>query len=140
MATNTTIAALANLDIFAGLSKKELAAIDRLMTPIDINAGKEFIKEGTIGREAFIIIQGDASVWHKGRLVASVGPGAIMGEIALLAGTPRSATVRAETAMTLEVLNRNEFSQLIDDSPGLARKLLTATMKRVQQLEPTLLG
>lgn len=140
MATNTTIDALASLDMFSALSKKELAAIDRLMTPIDVKAGKEFIKEGSIGREAFIIIDGDASVWHKNRLVASVGRGAIMGEIALLAGTPRSATVRAETDMTLEVLNRNEFSQLIDDSPGLARKLLTATMKRIRELEPTLLG
>jgi hypothetical protein len=40
MTTNTTIAALASIELFAGLSKKELAAIDRLMTPIDIKAGK----------------------------------------------------------------------------------------------------
>ncbi len=140
MTTNTTVAALASIDLFAGLSKKELAAIDRLMTPVDIKAGKEFIKEGTSGREAFIVVEGTASVWRNGKLIASVGKGAIMGDMALLAGVHRSATVRAETDMTLEVLNRKEFEQLLDQSPGLSRKLLVATIKRVHELEPSLLG
>lgn len=140
MTANTTIAALASIDIFSGLSKKELAAIDRLMTPIEIKAGKEFIREGSVGREAFIVVDGTASVWRNGKLIASVEKGAIMGEMALLAGTPRSATVRAETDVTVEVLNRGEFEQLLDESPGLARKLLTATIKRIHQLEPSLLS
>ena len=140
MTTNTTVAALASIDLFAGLSKKDLAAIDRLMTPVDIKAGKEFIKEGTTGREAFIIVEGTASVWRNGKLITSVEKGAIMGDMALLAGVHRSATVRAETDMTLEVLNRKEFEQLLDKSPGLARKLLVTTIKRVHELEPSLLG
>jgi CRP-like cAMP-binding protein len=140
MTTNTTVAALASIDLFAGLSKKDLAAIDRLMTPVDIKAGKEFIKEGTSGREAFIVVEGTASVWRNGKLITSVGKGAIMGDMALLAGVHRSATVRAETDMTLEVLNRKEFDQLLDQSPGLARKLLVSTIKRVHELEPSLLG
>jgi CRP-like cAMP-binding protein len=105
MTTNTTIAALASIELFTGLSKKELAAIDRLMTPIDIKAGKEVIKEGTAGREAFIIVEGTASVWREGKLIASVGSGAVLGEVALLANRTRTATVKAETAMTVEVLN-----------------------------------
>jgi CRP-like cAMP-binding protein len=140
MTTNTTVAALASIDLFAGLSKKDLAAIDRLMTPVDIKAGKEFIKEGTSGREAFIVVEGTASVWRNGKLITTVGKGAIMGDMALLAGVHRSATVRAETDMTLEVLNRKEFDQLLDQSPGLARKLLVSTIKRVHELEPSLLG
>jgi CRP-like cAMP-binding protein len=140
MTTNTTVAALASIDLFAGLSKKDLAAIDRLMTPVNIKAGKEFIKEGTSGREAFIVIEGTASVWRNGKLITSVEKGAIMGDMALLAGVHRSATVRAETDMTLEVLNRKEFEQLLDQSPGLARKLLVSTIKRIHELEPSLLG
>jgi len=140
MTTNTTIAALASIDLFAGLSKKDLASIDRLMTPVDVKAGKEFIKEGTAAREAFIVIEGTASVWRGGKLIASVDKGAIMGEMALLAGVTRSATVRAETDMTLEVLNRREFEQLLDENPSLARKLLGATLKRFYALEPSLLG
>ena len=140
MATNTTIAALASIELFTGLSKKELAAIDRLMTPIDIKAGKEVIKEGTAGREAFIIVEGTASVWREGRLIASVGSGAVLGEVALLANRTRTATVKAETAMTVEVLNRREFEQLLDQSPAITRKLLVATAKRVHQLEPSMLS
>jgi CRP-like cAMP-binding protein len=140
MTTNTTIAALASIELFAGLSKKELSAIDRLMTPIDVKAGKEVIKEGTAGREAFIVVDGTASVWRDGKLIASVGTGAVLGEVALLANRARTATVRAETAMTIEVLNRREFEQLLDDNPGITRKLLVATAKRVHQLEPSMLS
>jgi len=140
MTTNTTIAALASIELFTGLSKKELAAIDRLMTPIDIKAGKEVIKEGTAGREAFIIVEGTASVWREGKLIASVGSGAVLGEVALLANRTRTATVKAETAMTVEVLNRREFEQLLDQNPAITRKLLVATAKRVHQLEPSMLS
>ena len=140
MTTNTTIAALASIELFAGLSKKELAAIDRLMTPIDIKAGKEVIKEGTAGREAFIIVEGTASVWRDGKLIASVGKGSVLGEVALLANRARTATVQAETAMTVEVLNRREFEQLLDQNPAITRKLHVATAKRVHQLEPSMLS
>jgi len=140
MTTNTTIAALASIELFAGLSKKELAAIDRLMTPIEIKAGKQVIKEGTAGREAFIIVEGTASVWRDGKLIASVGKGSVLGEVALLANRARTATVQAETAMTVEVLNRREFEQLLDQNPAITRKLLVATAKRVHQLEPSMLS
>jgi CRP/FNR family cyclic AMP-dependent transcriptional regulator len=140
MTTNTTIAALASIELFAGLSKKELAAIDRLMTPISVKAGKEVIKEGTAGREAFILVEGTASVWRDGKLIASVGKGAVLGEVALLANRARTATVLAETEMTVEVLNRREFEQLLDDNPGITRKLLVATAKRVHELEPSMLS
>lgn len=140
MTTNTSISALASIDLFAGLSKKDLASIDRLMTPISVKAGKEVIKEGTAGREAFIIVEGTASVWRDGKLIASVGKGAVLGEVALLAHRARTATVVAETEMTIEVLNRREFGQLLDQSPGIARKLLVATAKRVHELEPSILS
>ncbi len=140
MTTNTTIAALASIELFAGLSKKDLKSIDRLMTPVDVKAGKEVIKEGTAGREAFIVVEGTASVWRDGKLIASVGKGAVLGEVALLANRARTATVLAETAMTVEVLNRREFEQLLDDNPGITRKLLVATAKRVHELEPSMLS
>ncbi len=140
MTTNTTIEALSSIELFSDLSKKELAEIDKLMTPVDIKAGTEFITENTVGREAFIVVEGSASVWRGGRLIAAVGPGSLMGELSLLAGVPRSASVRAETDMTVEVLNQREFSSLIDSSPQITRKMLTAVVKRVHELEPTILG
>ena len=86
------------------------------------------------------ILEGDATVWRHGRLVTHVGPGAFLGEMAVLAGTPRSATVRAETDMEIEVLSRSEFATLLEDMPSVARKLLVASIKRLHQLEPALLS
>lgn len=135
-----TADALGQIDLFADLTKKERVEIERIMTPIYIKAGREFIKEGSVGREAFIILEGDATVWRHGRLVTHVGPGSFLGEMAVLAGTPRSATVRAETDMELEVLSRSEFGTLLDDMPSVAKKLLVASIKRLHQLEPALLS
>lgn len=139
MTKHSTTDILSSIDIFSGLSKKELAQIGRLMSAIRIASGKEIIKEGAVGREAFIIVEGDASVWRNGKLIASVGPGAVLGEMALLANTPRTATVRAETDMIVEVLNRSEFVALLEDSPKVALKLLTTTIQRLVELEPSLL-
>ncbi|MBT5277714.1 MAG: cyclic nucleotide-binding domain-containing protein [Ilumatobacter sp.] len=75
---------LSSIPMFSGLSKKELASIQRMMSKIPIDAGSEFIKQGTVGREAFIIVSGNASVWKDDKLVASVGPGSVIGEMALL--------------------------------------------------------
>lgn len=140
MTKHSTTSILSDIEIFKGLSKKEIALISKLMSAIRIKAGKEIIKEGASGREAFIIVEGTASVWRHGKLVTSVGPGAVIGEMAVITNTSRTASVRAETDLLVEVLNRSEFLQLLDESPGLTRKLLTATILRLQQLEPTLLS
>ena len=105
---------LSSIPMFSGLSKKELASIQRMMSKIPIDAGSEFIKQGTVGREAFIIVSGNASVWKDGKLIASVGPGSVIGEMALLSGTPRNATVKAENDLMVEVLGSREFSAFLD--------------------------
>lgn len=131
---------LAGLELFSDLSKKELKSVQSLMSTAHVKAGKEFITEGAVGREAFIIVEGEASVWRRGKLITTVGPGTVMGEMAVLTGIGRTATVRAETDMTLEVLVRREFLGLLDRSPSMTRKLLVSTINRLQELEPGLLG
>ncbi|MEZ5230619.1 MAG: cyclic nucleotide-binding domain-containing protein [Acidimicrobiales bacterium] len=133
-------ATLARIDLLSELSKTELRQIERLMTPIDIRAGREFITEGTPGREAFIILEGIASVRHNGRVIATVGPGEVLGEVAVVAGLRRSATVVAETDIVAEVLDRREFVALLDANPKLSQKILIAAIKRLHDLEPGLLG
>lgn len=131
---------LGKIDIFSGLTKAELKKIRRLMTPISIKAGKEFIVEGTSGREAFIILEGRATVRRGGRVVASVGPGDILGEMTVLTGAHRTASVTADTQVEAEVLSRREFSSLLDSQPKLAKKLLLGVVNRLHQLEPSLIG
>ena len=74
---------------------------------------------------------------RKGRKIATLGPGDFFGELALLAGVPRTATVIAETDMVVEALNRAEFATLLDESPSIARKVLSAVAKRSYDNEPS---
>ena len=127
---------LAKIPLFKECTKKELQAVSRLVTPINVKAGKVLTKEGDAGREFMIIATGSASVRRKGRKIATLGPGDFFGELALLAGVPRTATVIAESDMIVEALNRAEFATLLDESPSIARKVLSAVAKRSYDNEP----
>jgi CRP-like cAMP-binding protein len=126
---------LAKIPLFKECTKKELQAVSRLVTPISVKAGKVLTKEGEAGREFMIIASGTATVKRKGRKIATLGPGDFFGELALLAGVPRTATVIAETDMVVEALNRAEFATLLDESPSIARKVLSAVAKRTYDNE-----
>ena len=136
MARASVDSTLAKIPLFKECSKKEVQAISRLVTPIHVQAGKVLTKEGDPGREFMIIASGTATVRRKGRKVATLGPGDFFGELALLAGVPRTATVIAETDMVVEALNRAEFATLLDESPSIARKVLSAVAKRSYDNEP----
>ncbi len=131
---------LASLPIFSELSKADLRKVERLMTPIDIKAGREFIVEGRPGREAFVVLEGRATVRKKGKLVASVGPGDVIGEMAVLANLPRSASITAETDMQVEVLDRRELTALLNEMPKLTMKIMVSAIKHAAELESSLTG
>ena len=124
---------LARIPIFSECSNKELKAISKLVTPVEVRAGKVLTTEGDVGREFMIIASGTATVKRNGRKVATLGPGDFFGELAVLAGVPRTATVTADTDMVVEALNRQEFSSLLDESPTLAKKILLGAVKRLYE-------
>jgi CRP-like cAMP-binding protein len=126
---------LKNIELFSELSAKELRDVAKLMTPVTVKAGRDLTVEGEPGREFMIILEGTATVRRNGRVVATLGPGDFFGEMAVVAGVPRTATVTADTDMTLEALNRREFSTLLDESPKLAKKILVGAVKRLYELE-----
>ena len=99
---------LAAIELFSQLSAKELRKIASFMTLIKIKAGRDLTVQGTPGREFMIIVEGEASVRRNGRLIASLGPGDFFGELAVVAGLPRTATVTAESEMLVETLNRRD--------------------------------
>lgn len=129
---------LEGIELFGELTKKELKAVSRLMTAMTVKPGRDLMVEGTSGREFLIIVGGEATVRRAGRIVARVGAGDFLGELAVIAGVPRTATVTADTEMEISVLNRREFSALLDEQPKLARKILVGAVKRLHELEPTM--
>ena len=126
---------LSTIPIFSELSKREIKSMARLMTEVDIKEGIKLTKQGEPGREFMIIRDGTAVVDIDGSTVAHLGPGDFLGELAVLSGTPRSATVTATSAMVVEVLNRREFMALLDQNASLSRKILVGAVKRLQENE-----
>ncbi|MGI9602134.1 MAG: cyclic nucleotide-binding domain-containing protein [Acidimicrobiales bacterium] len=131
---------LKNINIFSECSTRELKAISRLITQVRKKAGADLTVEGTPGREFLIIVEGEATVRRKGKVIARLGPGDFFGELAVVAGVPRTATVTADTDMVLEALDRREFASLLDESPKLAKKILVGAVKRLHELEESLTG
>jgi CRP-like cAMP-binding protein len=130
---------LPTIELFSELSKKELKNIAALMTPIQVKMGRVLTKEGDPGREFMIIVEGTATVKRKGRVLARLGPGDFFGELAVVAGVPRTATVIADTDMIIETLNRREFSSLLDESPRIAKKILVGAVRRLHEIEESVI-
>lgn len=126
---------LADIELFSELSKKELKKVASFMTPISVKAGRDLTVQGQPGREFMIIAEGQATVRRNGRVLARYQAGDFFGELAVIAGVPRTATVTADTDMVVEALNRREFSSMLDESPKLAKKILVGAVKRLHEIE-----
>jgi CRP-like cAMP-binding protein len=140
MARQSHLDHLASVPLFSACSKKELQAVARASDEVDLPAGKVLCEQGTIGREAFIIVAGTAEVRRNGKKVAEFGPGACIGELALLDHGPRTATVQAATDLTVLVIGAREFAAIIDDVPPIAHKLLRALAEKVRNLDAKAYG
>ncbi len=123
------------LPIFAGCTEAELDEIDQLADEVHVAAGKTVMRQGDLGQEFAVISTGEADVIKDGKVVATLGPGAYFGEVALLDAVTRTASIVATTDMTLEVIDRRGFNTLLDDLPRLARSMLRGTAKRLAELE-----
>ncbi|MCB0996707.1 MAG: cyclic nucleotide-binding domain-containing protein [Acidimicrobiales bacterium] len=135
MSKHDAVERLQSIPMFAELSSRELKRVSKLMTQIEVREGRDLTTEGEVGREFMIIVEGSAVVRRKGRKIAELGPGDFFGELAVLSGEPRNATVTAATPMTLEALNRREFMSLLDEEPKIAKKVLLGAVKRLQEVE-----
>lgn len=122
---------LEGVPLFGGCVPSELRRISQLVDEIEVPEGRVLIEEGDLGREAFVIVDGEAEAEIRDRQVAELGPGDCFGEMSLLAGTNRTATVTATTPMQLLVLDSRSFDALIDEIPAVAKKVLRQLARRV---------
>jgi CRP-like cAMP-binding protein len=126
---------LRRVPLFRGLDRKHLERMARLMTRLAEPAGKVLAREGAYGAEFFIIHEGEVEVRQAGTLVTTCGPGDYLGEIALLAGRPRTAELVTKTPVVLEVLSSREFNTLLADEPTIATQIMATMAERLAELE-----
>ena len=105
------------------------------MDEVEVPQGKVLIRQGNPGWECFVITEGRAKATMRGKRSASLGPGSFFGEMSLLDGGPRSATVTAETDMRLLVLSSRDFSALVDDVPQVGRRIMKGLAERLRESE-----
>jgi CRP/FNR family cyclic AMP-dependent transcriptional regulator len=124
-------ALLRRLAMLRGCSDDEVAALARLVEPVEVEAGHVLVQEGATDRFAFLVVDGWASVRRNGRSIFSLGAGQFVGEMANLNGRPRSATVVAATPMTLLVVAPEHFGAFTAH-PAVALRLTESLSARVR--------
>jgi CRP-like cAMP-binding protein len=131
---------LAEIPLFAAFSKKDLARIAKASNEVHVKEGHVLVDQGDAGRDAYVIVNGTATVKRNGRKVGTLKPGDSIGELALLDHGPRTATVTADGDLTAIVLTAREFAGVLDEVPSLARKLLAQLASRVRELDRQIYG
>jgi CRP-like cAMP-binding protein len=137
---DTYLEHLASVPLFAACSKKDLQRIARASDEAHIPEGRQLVRQGDVGRECFVIVEGNVAVERNGKKIATLGPGAYFGEMSLLDKGPRTATVTALTPLTVLVLGPREFSGVLEEVPELAHKLLSTLAGRVRELDTKAFG
>jgi protein phosphatase len=122
---------LREVPLFSRLSKSELRRVAAVADEVDVDPGRTLTRQGDRGRQFLVLVEGEATVVRNGRRVNHLGPGDFFGEIALIAGMPRTATVTADTPAHLLVLTDRAFRRLLADSPSVAIKVLEALGERL---------
>jgi len=126
---------LSKVPLFEDLSRKDLQSFVGSSREVEFPAGRVIVEEGTSGVAFHLLLQGKAKVTVKGRTKALLKPGDYFGEISLLDGEPRSATVVAESPVrTLTIASWN-FLSIIDRTPTIGRKLLQGLCRRIREIE-----
>jgi cAMP-dependent protein kinase regulator len=126
---------LRNVPLFSACTERELKRIASLVEEVEAPEGKVLMRQGRPGTEAFVIADGRAKASMRGRKSVWLGPGSCVGEMSLLDGRPRSATITAETPMRLLVLTSRDFSALLDDVPEVGRRIMKALAIRLRDAE-----
>ena len=122
---------LGNVPLFANAPRRELARIASIATEAEYPQGVTLIREGSNDDGFFILLQGEVDVRRKARLLRTLKRGDFFGEIALIATTPRTASVTTGTPVDVLVVSGRDFRRVLGESPTLALKVLEALGNRL---------
>lgn len=135
-----TATALSVVPLFAGFTKRDLSRLAEETDVVSFPAGKPIVEEGMLGETMFVVMSGQAKVLRGTRRLGTVRPGDFFGEVALLDGAPRSASVVAETPLVAIRLFRRTLFRMLEAQPQLALKILDVLVRRVRDLTSSLVA
>lgn len=124
---------LSKVSLFEHCTPKELQLIAQLTDQIDVPAGDVLTREGTPGREFYVIVEGKAKVTLGDKEVATLGAGDFFGEMAIVDQGPRAATVTAETPMRLYLVDHQPFWTMVHTAPSVAQNVMRALAQRLRE-------
>ena len=124
---------LSAVPIFQRCSRRELKAVARHAETVELDAGEQLMAEGAPGDALFVLVEGRADVVRGGETVGTIEPGGYVGELALLDGEPRSASVVAASPVVAAVLGTRMFRTLVREFPELADQLLAGLAAQLRE-------
>ncbi len=130
---NRKVEVLKQMPLFRHLTYKEILRILSVTQVTDYSAGDEVIREGEPGHELYILLKGKLRLHKEGTFITNLGPGAHLGEMALVDKGPRSLSATAEERTRALVLRRRDFNDIIRNEPRLSVKLLWAFVQVLGQ-------
>lgn len=131
---------LARVSLFAGLNRRHLKQVAAVADEVSFRARETVVQQGMLGGAFFVILEGEAKVVRDGRTIATLRPGEFFGEISLLDGGPRTASVIADTPLACIRLQKPAFKKVLLREPGVGAKLLFEVARRLREMERPLLG
>lgn len=135
MARDEKLDLLHGVPLFASLDRRHLERLGMLTEEVDVPAGKVLIRQGEHGNDLMLIVSGGVEVKRNGETINHLGAGDFFGEIALIAGGPRTATVTADEPTRLLVVNHRDFHALMEEFPEVAVEVLMTLAHRIRALE-----
>jgi CRP-like cAMP-binding protein len=126
---------LRSVPLFQGLSRRQVGQIAQLGRELEFLAGESIVETGLKAMDFYLILSGRAKLRVPGRRTRALGPGDYFGEISVLDGGPRTATVTAETRVWALRLDRSKFIPLLDRHGSIARKILVEMCGRLRSAE-----
>lgn len=126
---------LKTVHLFSSLSKRELDELAKRTDEVTVPAGTDLARQGASGNELFIVLAGSVAVRRNNRRVATLGKGEFVGEMSLLDGGPRSATLHTTDETTLLVMSRHDFAKVLELMPSVGRKILAGLSGRLREAD-----
>ena len=132
--SDEVVEALRQVPLFRGMSDRALQGVAGIAKEVSHPAGKTVVEEDQSAVGFHLILSGEADATQAGIVVNSMGPGDYFGEMSLIDGKPRSASVVATSDLRTLSIPVWNFNQLLDDNPDMMRALLVALSERIRQL------